>query len=194
MAHHSLMDSFHRRIFFLPALWSAALALSLPHGLRAQATVPTLTQGLPAQALSVTGGAVNLDLRNYFSLPGVTGQVVQFSTVLGTFNVEMLGNDAPFSVNDFLTYVVAGSYSGTLIHRSAALDGGSGNRIIQGGGYLASDGSSIHRNAAVTLEYKLPNVRGTLALARTSDLNSATSEWFFNVDDNTTALGQANGG
>ena len=82
------MDFFHRRIFFLPALLSAALALGLPQRLRAQSTVPALTQALPAQTIGLGGGAVSIDLRNYFSLPGVTGQVVQFNTVLGTFNVE----------------------------------------------------------------------------------------------------------
>jgi cyclophilin family peptidyl-prolyl cis-trans isomerase len=70
---------------------------------------------------------------------------------------------------------------------------GSGNRIAQGGGYLAS-GLSISRKPPIPLEYKLPNARGTLAMARTSDLNSATSEWFFNVDDNSTVLGATNGG
>jgi cyclophilin family peptidyl-prolyl cis-trans isomerase len=186
LANLSLMDFFRRFTF-------AFTLLVAPLTVRAQSTVPTLTQALPAQTIGVGGAAVNLDLRNYFSLPGVTSQVAQFDTVLGKFNVELLANDAPLSVNNFLAYVADGSYANTIFHRSAALDGGTGNRIVQGGGYDTT-GASINRKSPIALEYKLANVRGTLALARTSDPNSATSEWFFNVDDNTTVLGAGNGG
>jgi cyclophilin family peptidyl-prolyl cis-trans isomerase len=177
-------------VFFISAF---ALALSLPNGLRAQSTAPALSTPLPAQSLTASGAAGTLDLKNYFTLPGVTGQVVQFTTVLGNFNVEMFGNDAPTSVSNFLIYAAAGTYTNTLIHRFAALGANNGNRIVQGGGYDTA-GNSVPKLAPIALEYKLPNTRGTIAMARSTDLNSATSEWFFNVDDNTTALGQANNG
>ncbi len=57
-----------------------------------------------------------------------------------------------------------------------------------------SHGTSIARKAPIPLEYKLPNARGTLAFARSTELNSATSEWFFNVDDNTSVLDSSHAG
>lgn len=159
---------------------------------RAQSTVPTVTQQLPAQSLVAGGASVSIDLRNYFNVPGVTGQVAQFDTVLGKFNVELLASAAPQTVDNFAAYVNAGSYTNTVIHRSVALNGTT-NRIVQGGGYDTGF-NAIGRGSPIPLEYNLPNIRGTLAMARTSDPNSATSEWFFNVDDNTDVLGTSNGG
>ena len=163
---------------------------------RAQNTVPTVAKSFAAQTLNTGAGSVSLDLREYFIVPGVTGQVVQFDTVSGRFNVEMLANAAPRHAANFLTYVAAGDYANTFFHRAAALDG-SAVSIIQGGGYRSSGGTNVDpvaKRAAVALEYNLPNARGTLAAARTSDVNSATSEWYFNTRDNSTILGPGNGG
>ncbi len=160
---------------------------------RAQSTVPAVSQQLPAQSLVAGGTTATIDLRNYFSVPGVTGQVAQFDTVLGKFNVELLATAAPQTVANFLAYVGKGSYTNSIIHRSAALGGAGANRIVQGGGY-DENLATIATVAPIPLEYNLANARGTLAMARTSDPNSATSGWFFNVDDNTTALGTGNGG
>lgn len=162
-------------------------------GLRAQATLPTLKATLSSRTLVVGAQPVSVNLRDHFEVPTVTGSVVQFDTVLGKFNVELFGSDAPKSVTNFLSYVAGSSYTNSIIHRSAALGGGTANRIIQGGGYVPG-GASITRKAPIELEYKRANARGTLAMARTSERNSATSEWFFNVDDNTTVLGASNGG
>jgi len=165
---------------------------------RLAAQVPQLsaTLALPTPALAPGGGSVSIDLRNHFGFPGVSGPVVQFDTSLGRFNVELRSDAAPRHAANFLAYVQAGTYAGTFIHRSAALDG-SGISIVQGGGYRSTGGSNVSavaKLAPVALEYALPNARGTLAAARTSDLNSATSEWYFNVKDNSTILGPANGG
>ena len=170
-----------------------SVVCSLP--LRAQSTTPTLSQTLPAQSLSLGGGAGTIELRNYFTLTGVTGQVVQFDTVLGQFNVEMLPLAAPNSVTNFLSYVSDHTYDHTLIHRSVALGANNTNGIVQGGGYTADlPPVATAKKSPIALEYNLANTRGTIAMARTSDLNSATSEWFFNTDDNSTVLGPANGG
>lgn len=130
-----------------------------------------------------------LDLRNYFTLSGVSGQIVQFSTVLGKINVELYASDAPENVANFLSYVAADAYANTIVHRSEP------GFVIQGGGYLANNTlSAIARPTMAKLEYKLPNIRGTIAMARGSDINSASCEWYFNLVDNTTTLGPANGG
>ncbi|HRE83790.1 MAG TPA: peptidylprolyl isomerase, partial [Opitutaceae bacterium] len=168
--------------------------------LRAQSdTSPTVTQQLPAQSGSTGGAPLTVDLKNYFGLPGVANQVVRFNTVLGPIHVEMLPDTAPNHVTNFLTYVNSGAYNNTFFHRSTALNGSSTAPvdIIQGGGYRIPVDPAVTRipsNAPVNLEYNRLNERGTLAAARTSDANSATSEWFFNVRDNSTTLNAENGG
>lgn len=176
----------------VPILLLALLAFD---AVRVAANTPAISSQLPAQSLNAGGQAVTIDLRNHFNLPGVTGPLVQFDTSLGRFNVELRADAAPKHVANFLAYVSARSYAGTFIHRSAALDG-SAVSIVQGGGYSlgASGTSTVAKQSPVPLEYNLPNARGTLAAARTSDLNSATSEWYFNVRDNSTILGPSNGG
>ncbi|HVU24499.1 MAG TPA: peptidylprolyl isomerase [Opitutus sp.] len=169
------------------------VVLAVGAALRAQTTLPERTQPITTTAFAPGTAAVAIDLTGHFDVAGVTGQVTQFETVLGTFNVELLATAAPLSVANFLGYVAGGSYANTLIHRSAALGGGSANRIIQGGGY-SSAGASITRGTPIALEYNLPNTRGTIAMARASALNSATSEWFFNVDDNSSILDASNNG
>lgn len=107
----------------------------------------------------------------------------------GTVQVDLFTQLTPLTVNNFLgNYVSTGAYSNTMIHRSFQP-----LKIIQGGGY-DNTGVKLPASAPVNLEYSYPNLRGTIAMARTQDLNSATREWFFNFKDNSTALGPTNGG
>jgi cyclophilin family peptidyl-prolyl cis-trans isomerase len=162
---------------------------------RAQNTFPGVSRTIPAQALAPGGAPLSLDLTNYFTIQGVSGPVVQYDTVLGKFDVELRPDVAPNHVANFLSYVGNGRYSNSFFHRSSSFDGGAVS-IVQGGGYyIASDGiKPVPTDAPIGLEYNLPNARGTLAAARTSDVNSATSQWYFNVRDNTSTLGPGNGG
>jgi len=164
------------------------------HTLGAQ-TLPFVVQRMPDVTVAPGSAAFTIDLKNHFGLPSVANQVVRFNTSSGVINVEMLPQAAPKHVANFLNYVNSGAYSGTIIHRSAAFSG-STPAIIQGGGYrsTAYPPPAIPKNAPVALEVSALNARGTLAAARTSDPNSATSEWYFNVADNSTVLGPANGG
>ena len=164
--------------------------------LQAQSLLPTLAQPLPAVALAPGGPAVTIDLRNHFVVSGVVGtKFARFETVLGRFAIELRADVAPRHVANFLGYANSGAYTNSFIHRAAVLSP-PGISIVQGGGYRVEGSNvvTIPKLAPVPLEYNLANQRGTLAAARTSDINSATSEWFFNVRDNTTVLGQANGG
>lgn len=163
--------------------------------LHAQTPVPTVSQTIAAQTLSPGGAAVTISLGNYFGVPNATGQVVRFDTVVGKFDVALRPDVAPQEVANFLGYVQRGDYANTFFHRSASLDGGPIS-IVQGGGYYVTSGgvATIQSQPPVPLEYNLPNQRGTIAAARTSDPNSATSQWYFNVRDNTSILGPSNGG
>lgn len=102
-------------------------------------------------------------------------------TNAGEFCMELLPDVAPNTVANFLNYISSGRYDDTLVHRSVP------NFVIQGGGYSASPlGASIPRDAAVVNEFEISNLRGTVAMARAGgQVNSATSEWFVNVVNNT---------
>jgi peptidyl-prolyl cis-trans isomerase A (cyclophilin A) len=106
-------------------------------------------------------------------------QKVRLATSLGDIVVELDPEKAPKTVDNFLQYVNAGHYDGTIFHRVIE------NFMIQGGGMKADMGEKPTR-APIPLESRsgLSNVRGTLAMARTMDPNSATAQFFINVKDN----------
>lgn len=111
---------------------------------------------------------------------------VRFDTNLGTFDVELY--DVPqmeSTVANFINYVDAGLYVNTIIHRSTTYNPAD-IQIIQGGGFVLQ-GSTLNPVATfspISLAAFYSNVRGTIAMARTADPNSATSGWYFNVTDN----------
>ena len=106
-------------------------------------------------------------------------QKVRLATSAGDIVVELNAEKAPMSVENFLKYVRAGHYDGVIFHR--VIDG----FMIQTGGYRA-DLSERPTRPPITLEAGngLSNVRGSIAMARTSDPNSATAQFFINVKDN----------
>ncbi|MCX6956120.1 MAG: peptidylprolyl isomerase [Verrucomicrobia bacterium] len=161
------------------------------YSLRGQSTTPAATQALPAQTFAIGAGAVQIDLKNYFTLPNVTGQVAQIDTVRGKFNVELLANDAPLTVANFLKYANRGAYANALFHRSVP------GFVIQGGGFalVGNQITAIAADAPVNNEFKIPNTRGTLAMAKTAaGPNTATNQWFVNLADNRSNLDNQNGG
>ncbi len=113
-------------------------------------------------------------------------QKVRLATSLGDIVVELDQAKAPRTVDNFLQYVNAGHYDGTVFHR--VID----NFMIQGGG-MKADMSEKPTRAPIPLESRngLTNLRGTLAMARTMDPNSATAQFFINLKDNA-FLDQAN--
>jgi cyclophilin family peptidyl-prolyl cis-trans isomerase len=161
---------------------------------RAQ-SVPTLNQPFPSQTLAPDGVAVTIDIRNHITVPGVTGtKFAKFDTVFGSFSIELRDDVAPRHVANFLTYANSAAYTNSFFHRSGFDITENPSSLIQGGGYRLPLLTEVTKNAPVPLEYNLPNARGTIAAARTSDINSASSEWYFNVRDNSTTLNQQNGG
>ena len=106
-------------------------------------------------------------------------QRVKLATSAGDIVIELDAAKAPKSVDNFLQYVKAGHYSGTVFHRVIP------NFMIQGGG-MGADLKEKPTRAPIPLESKngLDNVRGTVAMARTNAPNSATAQFFINVKDN----------
>ena len=115
---------------------------------------------------------------------------VQFTTNKGSFVLELNHEKAPVSVDNFLKYVDDKFYNDTIFHRITK----GGIFVIQGGG-MDKSGSQKKTNPPIKNEWKngLTNVRGSISMARTSAPDSATSQFFINVQDDP-ALDQPNGG
>jgi len=117
---------------------------------------------------------------------------VQIQTNLGNFNINLFDKRTPVTVDNFLQYVNSGAYANTVVHRSAP------DFVIQSGGYTFdnTDGfEAIATGTPIANEPELSNVRGTIAMAKLpSNENSATSQWFINLDNNSTNLDVQNGG
>lgn len=105
--------------------------------------------------------------------------MVTIKTSLGNIKVELFEQEAPETVKNFLGYIDDGHYNGTIFHR--VIDG----FMIQGGGFDSSF-TQLPTKAPIKneAENRLKNETGTLAMARTSDVHSATSQFFINVGDN----------
>jgi cyclophilin family peptidyl-prolyl cis-trans isomerase len=139
-----------------------ALALAL-----AQAAVPANPPAAaPTPTPAPTGPFVALD-------------VAQGRTVLGTITIALDAEKAPISVRNFLGYVRAGHYDGTAFHRVMP------GFMIQGGGYTPElEERPIQGAIKNEARNGLRNSRGTVAMARTNDPDSATSQFFINLRDN----------
>ena len=124
----------------------------------------------------------------FFAQPGLAAEggpkkvvnpVVVMDTSLGAITIELYADKAPVTVKNFLQYMDEGFYNGTIFHR--VMD----NFMIQGGGFTEDmqqkpTRAPIKNEASSTLK----NERGTIAMARTSVVDSATSQFFINVNDN----------
>jgi peptidyl-prolyl cis-trans isomerase A (cyclophilin A) len=113
-----------------------------------------------------------------FAAPALA-QKVKLETTAGIIVVELDAAKAPKTVDNFLQYVNSGYYNGTVFHRVI------NNFMIQGGG-MTADLKEKPTRPPIGLESRngLTNQRGTIAMARTNDPNSATAQFFINVKDN----------
>lgn len=105
--------------------------------------------------------------------------MVEINTTEGKIVVDLNSKAAPVTVDNFLKYANSGFYNGTIFHRVI------NNFMIQGGGFT-KDMNQKKTNAPIKLEDKngLKNTVGSIAMARTNDPNSATSQFFINLKDN----------
>jgi peptidyl-prolyl cis-trans isomerase A (cyclophilin A) len=105
--------------------------------------------------------------------------MIRFETSLGDFTIELFDKEAPESVANFSRYIDDGFFDGTIFHRIVP------GFVIQGGGFT-EDLTQKKTKPPVKNEADngLKNKRGTLSMARTNDINSATSQFFVNLKDN----------
>jgi cyclophilin family peptidyl-prolyl cis-trans isomerase len=105
--------------------------------------------------------------------------IVVMETSMGNVEIELYPDRAPKTVENFLTYVREEYYDGTIFHRVIK------NFMIQGGGFTTEKKEKATKNAVINeADNGLKNDIGTIAMARTPDPNSATSQFFINVKDN----------
>ncbi len=106
-------------------------------------------------------------------------KIAIINTNMGAITIELYQTQAPITVANFIKYANSGFYNGTVFHRIIP------GFMIQGGGFTAN-GTQKSTDAPIKNEANngLLNARGTIAMARTSDVNSATSQFFINVADN----------
>lgn len=118
--------------------------------------------------------------------------VVQFQTSMGAFSVNLYDETTPLTVANFLEYVDQGVYDDSIIHRSVK------DFVVQGGGYRYLGDlplTPVETEASVKNEPVHSNVRATIAMAKLDGKpNSATSQWFINLEDNSLDLDPVNGG
>ena len=120
----------------------------------------------------------------------VHSTVVEIRTSLGTIEVNLFDNTTPETVANFLSYANSGAYASSVVHRSVS------NFIVQGGGFQYTGPvavnsfslDSISTGTPIANDPKLSNLRGTIAMAKTSSPDSATSQWFINLSNNANSL------
>lgn len=173
----------------------------------AQNAAPVVSSQLPTQTLYAGAPNRPLDLNVAFQDPDLT-PAVRLQTVVGPIDVALYQRQKPITVANFLRYVDEGRYfmtdpttqqlASSFVHRSVP------NFVIQGGGYIGT----VHPTAAPAIQpravQELPpiqnepgisNKRSTVGMAKTAtDPNSATSQWFINLSDNSASLDTQNGG
>jgi len=123
--------------------------------------------------------AVLMFLTSFFPSRAAENPRVLMKTSKGDIVIELFADKAPITVNNFLSYVDEKFYDGTIFHRVVK------GFVIQGGG-LTADFVTKKTKPPIKNEANngLKNLRGTIAMARTSDINSATCQFFINLVDN----------
>ena len=155
----------------------AKLALRIPPKL----SPPILTKTIPEQKVSISQESVLLDLNNHFSDPD-TKEAIKITTNKGVMVFSLFDKATPLPVQNFLNYVRNETYKNNIFHRSITNEGMS---IIQSGSFSLSE-NQLTSNLTVSPIINEPGVaneKGTIAYARTSNPDSATSGWYINSKD-----------
>jgi cyclophilin family peptidyl-prolyl cis-trans isomerase len=136
---------------------------------------------------------INLSMN--FNDADIVNSLVRFNTSEGAIEVELFDRQTPLTVANFLNYVTRGDYTSSIFHRLVS------GFVLQGGGFrfvstpTGSTLPAVATDPPVLNEPGISNLRGTIAMAKLGgDPNSATSQWFFNLGDNSANLDNQNGG
>lgn len=161
--------------------------------------LPVLNGSLPDQTLEPGSPAQSIDLSGLFGTEEIDDQVVRFTSQASngslTMDFALFTNRTPVTRANFLQYVADGDYNHSFIHRSVP------GFVIQGGGYLNTNPGgplalgSVPADPPITNEFGVSNTYGTISMAKSGgDPDSATSQWFVSLGDNSANLDNQNGG
>ena len=199
----------------LGGLTPAKVSLGLwASGVNTGITAPTAGSGTATgftmtQIKAFNDPTVAKNSTSYYNLaafnisPDTTDTTITFNTSKGAIDVTLMDTAAPVSVTNFLSYAQNNAYTDDLFHRMANLSGTGASQILQGGQFTTNSASGVvtsftdvatYQPIANEFDPSRPNDIGSLAMARTADLNSATSQFYFNLTDNTSSLGQTGNG
>ena len=127
----------------------------------------------------LTSWAVDKDCFPPEMIPDNLFPTIKLETSMGDIEVELNRMRAPISANNFLRYVLEGEYDGTIFHRVMP------GFVVQGGGYsMAIEEKTLHANVLNESGNGLKNTTGTIAMARYDDPHSATRQFYFNMNNN----------
>jgi len=130
-------------------------------------------------SIPLTSWAVDKDCFPPEMIPDNLFPTVKLETSMGDIEVELNRMRAPISANNFLRYVLEGEYDGTIFHRVMP------GFVVQGGGYTKDiDEKTLYENILNESGNGLKNVTGSIAMARYDDPHSATRQFYFNMDNN----------
>lgn len=128
----------------------------------------------------LTASAVKKDCFPPEQIPGNAFPMVKLETSMGDIVVELNRMRAPASTNNFLRYVLEGEYDGTIFHRVMP------GFVVQGGGYTKDIEEKTEHEAIFNESGNgLKNITGSIAMARFDDPHSATRQFYFNMNNNT---------
>ncbi len=195
---------------FRTSLIALAATLALPFAGSAQNQPPIVSSQIADLTLYDAAPSNEIDLSTKFSDPDLPRNTVRLTTILGDIDVTLLDQQTPITVDNFLRYIDSGAYfpndpvtgqpAPLFFHRSIP------GFVIQSGGYAATlfpqDPSVVLPTLVATFSAiqnearpDLHNVRGTIAMAKLpDDADSATSQWFINLADNSGNLDSQDGG
>jgi cyclophilin family peptidyl-prolyl cis-trans isomerase len=187
MKYHSFRSALLTLFFYL-FIWAQSYAKQ-----------PSVKASIGDRFLPTNSPSLSINLTNYITADAATN-LVRVTTSLTSsngipvgFTLQLLPSNAPLTVANFLAYVNDGAYENIMVHRLAS------NFVMQTGGFTLSgaDPLPVATFPPITNEFKISNsnIRGTVAMAKLNgDPNSATSQWFVNLADNSSNLDHQNGG
>lgn len=128
----------------------------------------------------VTSWSVDEDCFPPEMIPDNLFPIIKIETSMGDIEVELNRMRAPITANNFLRYVLEGEYDGTIFHRVMP------GFVVQGGGYTKDiEEKTLYENILNESGNGLQNTTGSIAMARFNDPHSATRQFYFNMDNNT---------
>ncbi len=130
--------------------------------------------------IPINGWSVDKECFPPEMIPDKLFPTIKLETSMGDIEVELNRMRAPISANNFLRYVLEGEYDGTIFHRVMP------GFVVQGGGYTKDiEEKTLHENVLNESGNGLRNSTGTIAMARFDDPHSATRQFYFNMNNNT---------